>query len=491
MLLCLINTVASAQAPFTPVKFNPDNQVLVIPQEYEYDVLFREQDYVYTTSGQKALAKKNHDYIAYIPGSNKNEANLYVSHETNDSSGVLGDGGGATIFSIKNTKGKWKRNGAFYNIDFKDVGGTYDNCGGLYIKETNRILTAEEFPLTNNKDAYKNGKGIRDTSDFNTLKCYENTGWIVEVDPSSRKAIKKLYALGRYSHESLCMSKDGKTLYMTDDNVPSVLFKFNAKTAFQFDQGTLYAYDQSQQTNPWIALPSQLDSLVNIREIAIRKGATVFMRMEWMTMVNDKIYITETGVDLFDLASVGVSEHQVAYHLKHRIINDVIAYPYGGLLELDITTNKIKNVLSGGQGTIDPSKHFSNPDAITHIEMDGKTWLVICEDLIGKDKNRIKPQYGDAKDLINEVWWLDMSILKASVDDLSRFLVSVPGSECTGLCFSPDGETLFLNIQHPDASNAYPFDKSTTIAISRKKRTRGKRLKEKRPDQGFGVAIPF
>ncbi len=489
--LALFSSVVLAQAPFTPVKYTSENKTIVIPEEYEYSILFREHDYVYTSPTEKSLAKKNHDYIAFIPGAKKEEAQLYISHETNDSSTVLGDGGAGTIFSIKNTKGQWTRNGAYYNIDFKPVGGTYDNCGGLYIKETNRILTAEEFPPENNETLYKKGKGTRDTSDFNTLKRYENMGWMVEVDPSSKKAIRKLYALGRYSHESACIRKDGKTIYMTDDHAPSVLFKFIANTPFQFDQGTLYAYDQNRIIDPWIALPGELDSLVIIRDIAIRKGATVFMRMEWMTLVNDKIYITETGVDRFEWEQSGIREEQLAHHMKNKNSGGILSYPYGSLLELDLQTNTVRICVAGGQGTKDPTKHFSNPDAITHQEFEGKTWLVICEDLIGKDKRRVLQQEGEAKDYTNEIWWLDTSIPNPKVDDLQRFLIAVPGAECTGLCFSPDGETLFLNIQHPSSSNAYPFDKSTTIAIHRKGRLRDKKKIRQRPQDGFGVTIPF
>ena len=486
-----ISCAVLAQAPFTPVKFTTNNKVPVLPEEYEYSILFREGDYVYTSPTEKSLAKKNHDYVAFIPGHKKDMASLYVSHETNDTSAILGDGGGGTIFDIRKSKGKWERSGANYNIDFKTVGGTFDNCGGLYIKETNRVLIAEEFPPENNSKLYKKGKGTRDTSDVNTLKRYQNTGWIVEVDPSSKKAIKKLYALGRYSHESLCMSKDGTTLYMTDDNAPAVLFKFIAKKAFHFDEGNLFAFDQNRAENPWISLPRELDSLLNVREIALRKGATAFMRLEWMTLVNDKIYITETGFDRFEFEQSGLKTKQLAFHLQSKLENGVVEYPYGAMLELDLNTQKISTKLSGGRGTVDVFKHFSNPDAITHLEYEGKTWLIICEDIIGKDKQRVIAKEGEASDYTNEVWWLDTSIPNPRIEDLHRFLIAVPGAECTGVCFSPDGETLFLNIQHPSASNTYPFDKSSTLAIHRKKRTRGKTIGNKRPQDGFGITIPF
>jgi uncharacterized protein len=487
----LVQLSVYAQAPFTPVKYTTENKVPVLSEEYEYSILFRESDYVYTSPTKKDLSKRNHDYIAFMPGPKTDLATLYVSHETNDTSTILGDGGGGTVFSIRNKKGNWERAGANYNIDFSAVGNTFDNCGGLYIKETNRILSAEEFPAESNFELYKKGKGTRDTSDFNTLKRYENTGWIVEVDPTSRKAIKKLYALGRYSHESLCMTKDGSTLYMTDDYAAAVLFKFIAKTPYQFDEGTLYAYDQNRSDNPWIKLPGELDSLVHIRDIALKKGATAFMRLEWMTLVNDKIYITETGVDRFELASTGIQKDQVAFHLQSKIKNECIEYPFGAVIELDLKTQTLAVKISGGKGTRDLTKHFSNPDAITHVEYEGKTWLVICEDIIGKDKQRVLPKEGESPEYTNEVWWLDTSIPNPSIEDLQRFLIAVPGAECTGICFAPDGETIFLNIQHPSNSNAYPFDKTCTLVIHRKKRTRGKKIGKQRPQEGFGVTIPF
>ena len=36
-----------------------------------------------------------------------------------------------------------------------------------------------------------------------------------------------------------------------------------------------------------------------------------------------------------------------------------------------------------------------------------------------------------------------------TADSLKRFLVGPAGSEITGLCETPDGKTMFINIQHP------------------------------------------
>ena len=60
---------------------------------------------------------------------------------------------------------------------------------------------------------------------------------------------------------------------------------------------------------------------------------------------------------------------------------------------------------------------------------------------------------------------LDMSIENPTVDDLQRFAVAPNGSETTGDCFTPDGKTMFLNVQHPSKENKAPFNFSTTIAV--------------------------
>jgi secreted PhoX family phosphatase len=42
-----------------------------------------------------------------------------------------------------------------------------------------------------------------------------------------------------------------------------------------------------------------------------------------------------------------------------------------------------------------------------------------------------------------------------TADTLKRFLVGTPGSEITGICETPDGTALFVNIQHPGENTAH------------------------------------
>jgi secreted PhoX family phosphatase len=43
----------------------------------------------------------------------------------------------------------------------------------------------------------------------------------------------------------------------------------------------------------------------------------------------------------------------------------------------------------------------------------------------------------------------------ATADTLKRFLVGPVGCEITGLCETPDGKALFVNIQHPGESDGH------------------------------------
>jgi uncharacterized protein len=390
-----------------------------------------------------------------------------VSHETNEVNHDLGDGGGGTVMPIAKTKSDWKVSGDKRNIDFTPVGGTLRNCSGFYTAK-GTVLTAEEFPPSNNLDLYRDvnyGVTFRDTSDINHMKRWQHMGWIVEVDPVSGKALRKLYGMGRCSHEGLVVMPDQKTVYITDDYSPAVFFKFVANNENNFEEGQLYAYQQSQDgsTGNWIALPMDMNSLINCREIALKMGATMFVRMEWITQIGGKVYITETGHDAVNWSREIAKGASVPRHLEtYKMGEGLYSYPYGGVLELDPVSNKISMLVAGGQGK-NKNQHFSNPDGIASCTQNGKNYLYINEDIIGLDKGRV-PE--GCMDYINEVYVLDLSISSPTVDDLQWLLTAPYGSETTGGYFTPDAKSYFLNIQHPSRNNQPPFNKSTTIVIT-------------------------
>lgn len=445
-----------------------------LPRGFSYKILFQEETPVYNAqSAKQGKAKRNLDYLAFIPtDSTGNKGLIYVSHETNDTSTVLGDGGGGTVFNVVKSKKDniWAIDGKIHNIDFKPVGGTYNNCSGA-ITPAKNILTAEEFPPASNTELYRKGRGFRDTTDFSGIKRYQNMGWMVEVDPFSHKALRKLYAMGRFSHEGALIMPDRKTVYLADDFAPAVFFKFVADTPEIFDKGQLFAFKQQDALHgEWIPLPRDLDSLIYARDVAIKRGATLFLRFEWMTLVDNRLFITETGADSFSLQKSIDLGGKPAFHLEQYKVSspegDLYDYPYGSVLAFDVTQNVMSQHLAGGSSPQDPFKHFSNPDCITHFEKDGKKYLVISEDVVRTDRGRCSSYAETNKLNYNEVFLLDTSIPVPRVHDLHRIMVAPLGCETTGSFFSPDQKTLFINIQHPSEKNPTPFNKSTMIMVS-------------------------
>ncbi|MGN6647617.1 MAG: PhoX family protein [Cytophaga sp.] len=458
-----------AQYPFKEIQFWDNTTTPLIDKKLSYNVLFKTGDTVYTNKGKWALAKGMHDMILVLPTQVINKLLLAVSHECNDSSSVTGDGGGMSIVPIEFRNNTWHVSDSIKNIDFTTVGGTYNNCSGTYVTRKSTILTAEEGTPSNNEVLYKKGKGYTDTSDFNGLKRCDNTGWMVEVDRYTNKALHKLYNMGRFVHESALVLDDYKTVFLTDDFAPSVFFKFVAKETYNFQEGQLYAYKEAtaSDTSHWIKLPMHMDSLLDIRNVALRMGASYFMRMEWMTLAGTKMYITATGYDNFSMESL--YNGKPASYLLPFLKNNTIDQPYGSVLEFDLITNNIRVLINGGAGKKDPQKHFSNPDAITTVTKNDKTYLVIQEDIIANTRGRVSTASLAENLFVNEIYWLDLSIKNPAVDDLKRFLIAPNGAETTGGTFiEGDSRFYFVNIQHPDSKNPPPFNQSCTIVIDLK-----------------------
>lgn len=474
-LLLLGAVAASATVPFTPVDSLWNAPVLSYPANLHMDILYKVGDTVDLPSGAKGAARKTFDYIGFHglgASAGNDSALLGVNNELDDSSTTFGDGGGFNVFKIARDPGTgaWKRAGNPYSIDFRSIGGTWHNCGG-FDTHLGTMVSGEEYPPASNADAYLGSKAIRDTSDFvvktqgfdDTLKRHQALGWMVEIDPVAKTA-RKLYRMGRFSHEGGILLPDHRTVILTDDNTPAVLFKFVATTADDLSQGQLHAYKQSEDgmSGSWIELPMELDSLVNIRDIAIRKGATVGIRHEWNSYHDGRVFISETGLDndkralrkAVDMGAV------VEKHLQGGIwTNDTAKDLYGRVLALDVSTNKLSVLVEGGVGST--GRTLSNPDG-QHVHIIGnKAWLVILEDLNGSSGGRDPGGNNNC-----EAWWLDLSIQNPTVDSLQRMVVGVNGAELTGSTRTPDGKTMFLAVQHPSSSNTAPWDKDVVAAFT-------------------------
>lgn len=527
LALAAATTTVAATAQDFPVRIEPvtmapylHGRVIVPPSPLKYQNIFVGGiDEVQTTATNgvpagKAKAKQWHDFLGFTPSTEGGNVLGYVTvnHEMVQKNDSIGDGGGMTMFKIgKKADGTIEvldqilpdgRTGKFFNVDFANtVGETGMNCGGINAP-SGRIWTAEEWYQTSNRQI---AEGFSDTTEFTIgskvpsgfagldgkkIKRYENLNWMVEIDPRTAKAVRKQYNWSRQGFEAGVVMPDDKTVYLFEDGDAgkSILTKFVADVAGDFTKGKLYFYKQNQGqfTGTWVEVPNNPATdwaiLSAPHEWAKTQGITGFTRLEWgaYNATDGRIYITETGNDKpgARYAQAITEGWTLPKHTYDRataqgttIDNSAYWDYYGRVLVFDPADNSVRSFIEGGPfiETNDatpanyPAKHLSNPDGLNFLYVNGKTFMVIEEDLNGVSMGRM-PNTG-----INstncEAWLLDMS-KEPTIDNLYRLAISPLGSEITGIISVDDGNTVLINSQHPGNLNVAPFNNSLTFAVS-------------------------
>lgn len=445
-----------------PENFNTDS--LIIPSGYSYQILFSEYDTVMNSEGMFAPAKGKHDCVTYIPiDGSSTHGHLVVGHETGTIDDILGDGGGATILEIKKVNEEWIIIGEPLNLDFRSVGGTYNNCGGK-VNPKGTFFTAEEDYFSSQDEYIKRGFSYTDSIDG--YAAFENFGWIVESSIEKGASLQKLYGMGRYKHEDAYCLDDHRTVFLSNDESPAVFFKFVANQPDHFTRGSLFGYCENC-TTPWIPIPDTKEALLNARDTAIALGATMFIRHEWISKIGNKIYIAETGRDTLDISNYSPNGGKPASYFT--MINEgVISDPHGRILEYDLLTQKITPAVVGGQAS-NTAINFSSPDCILAFTDDNGKQILISEDITSLHFNKVSGNAKVNNHKINEVYLaeLDSHALPLKPENLLRFAIGPKGSETTGLYMTPDQKTLFMAIQHPNTDNPAPFNKSCVVAITK------------------------
>ncbi len=526
----LLATVANAQTIFNetidmPAGFVTD-EVVLPPSPLSTQVLFVggvdivQAPGAYGYPAGPAIAKEWHDFIGFTPDDGSSDLGwISVNHEMIYRDDLLGDGGGMTVFKVKRANdGSLEivdqalpdgRAGKFFGVDFANtVGETGMNCGGISSRVDGRIWTAEEwfrtsntsintgntssssFPLTvGNRD----NQGVRDTADFTidapefpefngrTLKKYENFNYMVEIDPREAKAIRKQYNWGRQPFEGGAVEGSNEVIYFGPDNTPGFFGMFVAATPGDFTRGTTFVYKHDKQGYKWVPIWGA-DDLLDHHGVAAQKGATMFNRIEWVAIddTDNSVYFTETGRDRpgsrfqngLDQGAVMDPYHTAraqSLGLSSATDRD---YPdlYGRIWKYDPVQDTAYVFLEGGPDFATspdianyPDKHLSNPDGLNFMRIDGVQFMVINEDLNGTSGGRVPDGVSNRT---CELWLLDMRIQNPTVDDLIRLTAVPRGAEVTGAMPTPDGKSLLVNVQHPNASNPFPYNHSLTLAIN-------------------------
>lgn len=310
-------------------------------------------------------------------------------------------------------------------------------------------------------------------------------GYVVEIDPyDPASPPRKHTALGRFKHENaaVTLSKDNRAVvYMGDDENNEYIYKFvssgtcdsdNRKANMQLlESGTLYvAQFKSGNQGVWLPLANSNDDhakdvCVRTRQAADKAGATKMDRPEWVA-VNEKT--KRVFVTLTNNSSRGESTSPL------NDANPRTKNPFGHIISWDeadgdpaATTFQWNIFVLAGDPHIPPVKKgepevniqgdpFGSPDGLTFDDR-GILWIQtdVSSSKIGK---------GPYQNLGNNM----MLAADPDTGHVRRFLTGPNGCEITGLAFTPDHSTMFVNIQHPGErpEEGEPSDPAHPNAVS-------------------------
>ncbi|MEX8507549.1 MAG: PhoX family phosphatase [Leptothrix ochracea] len=313
-------------------------------------------------------------------------------------------------------------------------------------------------------------------------------GWVVEIDPfnPSSTPIKRT-ALGRAAHEgaTVAVTRDNHAvIYMGEDARFEYIYKFVSRDPIQpggaranatlLDHGTLFVarFDTDGQ-GAWLPLvhgqgpltpangfADQGEVLIKTRQASDLLGGTKMDRPEWTAVdpKTRKVYCTLTnnsqrGADKFP--GVDAANPRVNNTMGHIIewLDD------GDFDGIRLTWQHF--VLAGNAASSRPNARgnvkgnaFGCPDGLW---IDGRGVLWIETDMSTKDMGQ-----GDLAELGHNA----LLAADPSTGEIRRFLVGPAGCEITGATGTPDGCTMFINIQHPGESPSERSDPDAPRKIS-------------------------
>jgi secreted PhoX family phosphatase len=338
-------------------------------------------------------------------------------------------------------------------------------------------------------------------------------GWVVEIDPyAPTSKPKKRTALGRFKHENAecVLSKTNKAVVYTGcDEVNEYLFKFvstgsydtanKASGANLLDAGILYVarFDagnlvgDNQGTGVWLPLvfgqngltaengfANQGEVLIKARQAADRVGATMMDRPEWVAANRTKpgeVFLACTNNSRRGTATPATSNN-VNGSTRASTANPAVdeANPrsdnrWGHVIRINetgadaaatafmwdifvIAGNPALDGAKKGSSNIDASNTFNSPDGI-QVDPEGRLWI------------QTDGQYSNTGNFVNQ-GNNQMLVADIATKKITRFLVGPAGCEVTGVCWTPDGRTMFINIQHPGEVGSHPNAPAAYVATA-------------------------
>ncbi len=312
-------------------------------------------------------------------------------------------------------------------------------------------------------------------------------GWIVEIDPSDPTSTPvKHTALGRFSHEGAeCLiNKDGRVvLYSGDDARFEYVYRFVSRDRYRegdrahnmrlLSEGTLSVARYNEDgTLDWLPLvfgegpltpehgfQSQADVVIDARIAGDLLKATPMDRPEDVepNRRTGKVYAMLTNNERRKADQKNAANPRAENAFGHIIEmtppdNDHTAARFTWDLLVVCGDPAVTEIGARWNPATTADGWFACPDNCA-FDADGRLW-------VSTDQGSGAVRNGRADGL----YAVDS---EGSLRGRSRLFFRAPiGAEVCGPCFTPDGETLFLAVQHPgtDGASAWkPFGRPSTF----------------------------
>jgi secreted PhoX family phosphatase len=377
----------------------------------------------------------------------------------------------------------------------RTVLGTFNNCAsgqtpwGTYLSGEENW--AGYFAGGETIDADQRRWGLRKTSwyrwaefdeRFDATKHpneFHRHGWVVEIDPMDPASTPvKRTALGRAAHEGawVAVTKGGRAVvYSGEDARFEYIYKFVSRDRIApggakanrelLDHGTLYvARFDADGSGRWLPLvhgqgpltaangfADQGAVVIRARQASDLLGGTKMDRPEWLAIdpTAGEVYCTLTnnsargqpnapGVDAANPRAGNTMGHIIRW--KEDGDFDATTMRWDHLLLAGDPANARPEAKGNVKGDV-----FGCPDGLT---LDARGVLWIQTDVGSSAMNK-----GEFERIGNN----QMLACDRRSGEVRRFLAGPVGCEITGATLTPDGRTMFVNVQHPGET---PSDRS-------------------------------
>ncbi|MEN9396781.1 MAG: hypothetical protein RLZ81_1311 [Pseudomonadota bacterium] len=323
---------------------------------------------------------------------------------------------------------------------------------------------------------------------------FHRFGWIVEVDPLDPDSTPvKRTALGRGAHEGAWVATTGTqraVVYSGEDARFEYLYKFVSRDTIApaqpgqslaqanrdlLDHGTLYvARFHADGSGEWLALvhgqgpltasqgfADQGEVLVKTRQASDLLGATKMDRPEWLAIdqANHQVFCSLTNNSARGQA--GQPDVDAANSRRNNVMGQVIRWQESTDFDgtrfnwsMLMLAGDPRNTRAEARGNV-RGDAFACPDGLM---LDPRGVLWIQTDAAASELNR-----GEFSGLGNN----QMLACDPATGEVRRFLSGPVNCEITGATLTPDGSTLFVNIQHPGEPPAERSDPDQVNQYSR------------------------